>query len=179
MKKLVGLLALVLLLGLAVIAAYFATGHTLKMSIPRQELEASAQKVFPINHGIIKFDMTGVKVGCLPADNRVTISGDINIAVLGLINAAGNCRVSGTPQYHAATQTIRFQDIRIEQLTISGMTEKMHAQIMQLADKAVATFLGEYPFYQFNQEKRLQKFIGAHVRGVTVGEDALTLTVGW
>jgi hypothetical protein len=179
MKQIIGMVVLALLLCVAVVAAYFASGKTLQMRITQQEIEDGIQQAFPMTRGVVKLDLAEAQAKCLSEQNRLVVSGNIKISVLGMINGSGFCQVSGEPQFNPVTHAIQFKEVRIEQLTLDGVPEKMRDQVVQLADKAVLTFLREYPFYQFNQEKWTQRFIGNHVRAVKVNDDGLVLTLGW
>jgi hypothetical protein len=179
MKRVIGAVLLAVVLCVVVILVYFASGRTLEMRIARQEIESSVQKIFPVNRGIVRFDLINGSIECLSGENRMVIGGDIKIAVLGMINAEGNCRVSGQPQYNPAIHTIQFKDLRVEKLELNGMPEKLQDQVVQLAGRAILAFLAEYPFYQFDRRNWWQKFIGRHVRQVEIGADGLVLTLGW
>jgi len=179
MKQIIGVVLVTLLLCVGLVVAYFASGKTLQMNITHQEIEAGIQQAFPMTRGVVRFDLSDAQAKCQSGQNRLTVSGNVKISVLGMINGNGFCQVSGEPQYNPATHAVQFKDIRVEQLTLDGIPEKMHDQVVQLADKAVLTFLQEYPFYQFNQKKWLQRFIGDHVRKVRTSDDGLVMTLGW
>lgn len=179
MKQFFGLLLLALGLVVAVVLIYFASGKTLQMTIAKEEIDNQIQEVFPINRGLMKLDMSNAKTEFSTAENRISLSGDVNISVLGRVNATGFCKISGKPQYNPAEQAIQLKDVHIEELTLNGMSEKVHEQVVQLADKAIKLFLEDYPFYKFNRDKWLQKFIGSHVREVKTGDVGLVLTLAW
>ncbi|MDR2463503.1 MAG: DUF1439 domain-containing protein [Verrucomicrobiales bacterium] len=178
MKRIIWLSGLTLALCVAGMVSWFASGQTVKLSIPREEIEANAQKFFPIHRGVVKFDLVESRLDCVPAENRLIISGGLKIEVLGLINASGTCRVSGEPQYNPDTRSIQLKDVRIEKLTLDGMPQKIHRQVQELGGKALEAFLGEFSFYKFDRHNRWQKFLADHVRAIAVGEDALMLTIG-
>ena len=131
----------------------FLSGE-LRMSA--DELTQKMQRRFPMDKnvaGLLEVTLAQPRVDLSERDNRVATSFLLNIK-LPLTNKSlsGSLKVSGRPEYVAASRTLFLRDARVEQIQLENMSNALSAALAKAASSIARDVLEEKPLNVFKAE---------------------------
>ena len=148
------ILAAVCALALAGCATFpFLSGE---VRLSADELTQKMQRRFPLEKkvaGLLEVTLTKPRVDLSERDNRVSTSFLLNVK-LPLTNKSlsGSLKVSGRPEYVAASRSLYLRDARVEQIQLDNMSDALSAALAKAASSIARDVLEDKPLNTFKAE---------------------------
>jgi hypothetical protein len=173
---LIFLLAAVLLCGCSSIP--LLSGE-LRMSA--DELTQKMERRFPLEKsvaGLLDVTLARPRVELNAAENRIAASVEVNVKLLLTgRNISGSVKVSGRPEYVAASRSLYLRDARVEQMRMDNTPDALSAGLAKNASRIAKDILEDRPLYTFTAQDFSKYGTRYEPDRVEVRADALVLKV--
>ena len=152
-----------------------------EVRVTAEELTQRLARRFPLEKsvaGLLDVTLQRPKVELNANEKRIAASLEISVK-LALTNRtiSGSLKVSGRPEYVAASRSLFLRDARVEQLRIDNTPEALSAGLAKAASNVAKDVLEDKPLYTFTMQDLSRIGGGYEPAQIEVRSDALVLTV--
>ena len=148
---LLALLSTLLLVGCSSIP--FLSGE---IRITADELTQKMARRFPLEKsvaGLLEVTLARPIVELDAVENRLLVSFDVSVKLpLSNKNVTGTLKISGRPEYAAATQALYLRDARVDRIRMDKMPDALSAALAKAASSLAKDALEDKPLVTFKPE---------------------------
>ena len=145
------------------------------------ELSQKMEHRFPLEKsvgGLLEVTLMHPQVELNAEENRIATSFEVNVRLpLTSKNVAGSLKVSGRPEYLAASSALFLRDARVERIRMDNMPDALSAALAKTASSIVRDVLEDKPLYTFKPEDFTRYGLRVEPERVEVRADAIVLKV--
>ncbi len=180
MKKTLIVLAALIVLGAA--GYWFLRGRIFAITITQEQIQAQLDQKFPIDKAmllVLKLTLQNPKVHLHEGSERIDFSVDALLTtVVEGKQLKGSAALSGLVRYDPGHGQFFFDDARVDDLAIAGLSERYHEQAVKLATLAVREYVQGKPLYTLDQADVKQSLAKLTLRSVRVVGGRLVVAMG-
>jgi hypothetical protein len=152
-----------------------------EIRITADELTQKMERRFPLEKsvgGLLEVTLMRPQVEMNADENRLATSFDVNVR-LPLTNksVAGLLKVSGRPEYVAASSALFLRDARVDRIRMDNMPDALSAALAKAASSIARDVLEDKPLYTFKPEDFSKYGVRYEPDRVEVRADAIVLKV--
>lgn len=145
------------------------------------ELTQRLERHFPLEKsvaGLLDVTLLRPRVELNVDEKRIATSFDVSVK-LPLTNrsTSGSLKVSGRPEYVAASRSLFLRDARVDQIRMDNTPEALSAGLAKAASNVAKDVLEDKPLYTFTAQDLSRFGAGNEPARVEVRSDALVLKV--
>jgi hypothetical protein len=139
------------------------------------------QRRFPVDRsvaGLLDVTLSSPRIDLSEADNRIATHFLVSVHLpLSKKEVAGSIKVSGRPEYVAATRALFLRDARVEQIRMDRMPEELSAALAKAATTVARDALEGKPLHSFKAEDFTRYGIQYEPERIFVRGEMLVLTL--
>lgn len=176
LRKFLLLLAAVLVAGCSTFP--FVSGEV-RMSA--DELTQKMQRRFPVDKsvaGLLDVTLSSPRIDLSETDNRIATHFLVNVRLsLSNKSVTGSMKVSGRPEYVAASRALYLRDARIEQIRMDSMPDALSAALAKAATSIARETLESKPLHNFRADDFTRYGVQYEPEHIFVRGDQLVLAL--
>ena len=167
----------VLLCGLVLLTACNGMGRDdaglLYIDLGIDELQSQLERAFPMRSCALQVACTRFsepRLQLAEGANRLQFSSTLRIE-LGPLQLPGSIALSGTPRYDKQQAAFFLENLKVEQLSISGLVPELAQQLQTQGGALLQPLFDRTPIYQIDGDSLRGALLRRGLRGVTVTHD--------
>ena len=150
-----------------------------EVRVTAEELTQRLERRFPLEKsvaGLLDVTLLRPKVELNVDEKRIATSFEVSVK-LPLTNrsVSGSLKVSGRPEYVAASRSLFLRDARVDQIRMDNTPEALSAGLAKAASNVAKDVLEDKPLYTFTVQDLSRFGAGYEPARVEIRRDALVL----
>ena len=152
-----------------------------EIRVTADELTEKMARRFPLEKsvaGLLDVTLVRPRVELVADQQRIVTSFDVSVklALTGK-SVTGNLKVSGRPEYVAASRSLFLRDARVERIRIDNTPDALSAGLAKAASNFAKDAVEERPLHTFKPEDLTRYGVRYEPERIEVRADALVLKV--
>lgn len=127
-----------------------------EISMTADELTEKMARRFPVERsvgGLLDVTLSRPRVETNPDEQRIVASFDVSVKLaLSNRSVSGTLKVSGRPEYVAASQSLFLRDARVDQIRMENMPDALSAGLAKAATNFAKDSVEDKALYTFKSE---------------------------
>ncbi len=152
-----------------------------EIRITADELTQKMARRFPLEKsvaGLLEVTLVRPIVALDAVENRLLVSFDVSVKLpLSGKSTTGTLKISGQPEYAAATQALTLRDARVDRIRMDKMPDALSAALAKAASSLAKDALEDKPLYTFKPSDFTKYGVRYEPDRIEVRADVLVLKV--
>ena len=152
-----------------------------EISITAEELTQKMSRRFPVERsvgGLLDVTLSRPRVETNPDEQRIVASFDVSVKLaLSNRSVTGTLKVSGRPEYVAASQSLFLREARVDQIRMDNMPDALSAGLAKAATNFAKDSVEDKALYTFKPEDLSRYGVRYQPDRIEVRANAIVLKV--
>ena len=151
-----------------------------EIRITADELTRKMERRFPLEKsvgGLLNVTLAQPRVELNAEESRLSTSFEVIVKLLSGKSVSGSLKISGRPEYVAASRSLFLREARVERLHMDNMPDALSAGLAKEASKVARDLLEDKALYVFKPEEFTKYGARLEPDRIEVRPDALVLKV--
>lgn len=159
------------------------SGNTFAISYTKEISQDEVQRIldhkFPISKKkyFSKFTFSDPIVSFIGKDNRVGVLSNVKVNLPGKLSGSGSVGLNGSLRYDNDSGSFFLDKIKVEKLTINGLSAKNTQKVEKLLEPIAKKVLHKVPVYKFKDNIK-QELAKAILKSVTIKDHKALVELG-